>query len=445
MVEVTKGVMSFSNLKIGTKSQSTQIKFLRNKNKNKIIDRNIVIEARTNLVPITVYSSDLTIEGLSFEISKIAAAKIINQIAAFARDPIKVARHLRGLNDALKTAMEENNFPSREKNSPTYVIEGLGGFIPGAPSEDYQPLKKGRLLDKVLLEREMKAGINTLGFTPKLVGLIPAKIADGIIKNAQLFSENQQITRILDHGSYTHRLMRDALESAVNSGEIDLTIAPNVQLNFPQLFELLVLTKINLISETVSAWIYTIDASGDTYNCSLKSPYDSTKFSTSFRSAANMNSHLLCFGKELGLEHLHTYLLDNHYKEAYKIVLRVKQKIMQVKKLDSIDKVSISNEDLYINCMNIIATLNTNFISIGSPTFLTLTPNEALLNPNYEMIPEMPGVVKRKAGTDSEIGTYAGWADFFNNFNSNNNNSNLSNTNTQKSNENKPIKKGFFK
>lgn len=409
MIEVIKDVMSFSDFTIGKKTWYEQANFLASDYDKQKVTRKIIIQANPKTPPRLIRSLQISMEKISFKISFFAITKILNQLISFTNDPIQVSEHLKSLNDTLREAMDRNNFPPQQDNSPAYLIEGLGIFVPGPPPEDYRPLKKSRLLDSILLEREMKEGINKLGFSLKLIGLIKDTTTNTIVRNAQLYGENQQITRLHEHGSHTHRIMMEAIRKAIEAGKIDLTISKGVKLTFPQLLELLVAARITTKSQTLTAWDYIMDSVGDTYTCSMNYPYDSSKYSTSFRSAETMNSILLCFGKELGLPDLQLYLLDNYYKETYKIVHRARQKLVLQYNL----KTPISNEDLYIKCMNIIATLNTNFESLEPFSFFNPPAMEVILNPHYEKNPLMPGVVKRKPNTESKIGSYDGWAGFF--------------------------------
>lgn len=307
-----------------------------------------------------------------------------------------------------KLMEEQQILPSQQNSLPTYLIAGRGNYIPGAPPPDYQPLKKGRMLDTLLLERESLRDVNKHGFIVKFIGFVCSMIADRIVSSGQLFNENKQVNRVLLHGSYTHRLLLEAFAHAIEKGEIDLNIKSEKKLNFVQLLHILVSVK---AKSGQSLWEMGLDSVDDSQRSS-NAPLDAKQFSFSCRSPFVFNSLLLCFGKELGLPNLQTYMLDSHYKAAYEMVLRSKEKMAKADKLPHYSEIDISNERIYERCMEYFSIMAESYGEVGGNTPFTIDELAMLSDERY--ISSMWGPsVRMKISSPHKPGVYTGWMEFF--------------------------------
>ncbi|WP_126325225.1 hypothetical protein [Legionella cherrii] len=373
----------------------------------KVEQEKITIQAPKNPPP-KVKVEDLNIpEPLLKDMSAEEIANIANQLIGFAYDPLKVVDHLKDLDGELGKLMQESQvFPSQATYSPPYLIAGRGNFIPGAP-DAYQPLKKARILDSLLLKHENSRDVNKNGYVVKFIGFVSSMIADRVISSGQLFTENKQIDRVLLHGSYSHRLLLEAFAHAIEKGVIDLNLKTGKKLNFVQLLEVLVSVKTKYGQ---SLWEMTLDSVEDSMHAS-NDPLDSKQFSFSCRSPFVLNSLLLCFGKELGLPHLQTYLLDSHYKAAYEMVLRSKEKIASMNKTHY-SRVNIPNEMIYERCMEHFSTKAESYGEVGGNSPFTLDELAMLSDNSYIGSMWGPGV-RIKVTSPQKPGFYSNWMEFF--------------------------------
>ncbi|WP_454783252.1 hypothetical protein [Legionella sp. WA2022007384] len=360
--------------------------------------------------PPTVKADDLNIpEFLLKDLTSDEIVNIANQLIRFAYDPLKVTHHLKDLDEVLGKQMQASpNLPSQQNSLPTYLIAGRGNFIPGAPPPNYQPLKKGRMLDAILLEREGLRDVNKHGFIVKFIGYVSSMIADRIVSSGQLFNENKQVNRVLLHGSYTHRLLLEAFAKAVEKGDIDLNIKSEKKLDFVHLLHILVSVK---SKNGLSLWEMGLDSVEDSERSS-NAPLDSKQFSFSCRSPFVFNSLLLCFGKELGLPNLQTYMLDSHYKAAYEMVLRSKEKMAKADKLPDYSEIDISDERIYERCMEYFSIMAESYGEVGGNTPFTIDELSMLSDERY--ISSMWGPsVRMKISAPQNPGVYTGWMEFF--------------------------------
>lgn len=374
---------------------------------SKIEPEQITIQASTTAPP-TAKVEDLNIpEFLLKDMSAEEIVHIANQLMRFAYDPLNVAAHLKELDAELGQLMQESQTVPSQEGYPAYLIAGRGNFIPGAPPDDYQPLKKARMLDMLLLKHENTRDLNKNGYVVKFIGFVSSMIADRVISSGQLFNENKQIDRVLLHGSYSHRLLLAAFAHAIEKGGIDLSLKSGKKLSFVQLLEMLVLVK---TKNNLSLWEMVLDTVEDSERAA-NDPLDSKQFSFSCRSPFVLNSLLLCFGKELGLPNLQTYLLDSHYKAAYEMVLRSKEKIA-AKCKTHYSQLDIANETIYERSMEHFSTMAESYGEVGGNSPFTLDEFAMLSDSRYVGSLWGPSV-RIKMSSPQKPGTYSSWMDFF--------------------------------
>jgi len=228
--------------------------------------KSIQIEAPATEQPLTVLSEALMhSDNLSFQISATDITRIMNQIILILRQPNLVAELLKDLDHALSEEMKKNGIQFSEKDLPEYVIAGKGHFIPGPPPEGYHPRKKARILDALLLKREMDQNVNPEGVSPKFTGFVDFEKADPFVAAGHIFTENKQVSRLLLHGSLTHRIIIDAIWRAKENGKLNFQYGDGKELSLKQLIELLVNTTHYFdVRKIMSLWTITIDYLGDT-------------------------------------------------------------------------------------------------------------------------------------------------------------------------------------
>jgi len=384
--------------------------------------------------------------------------RISRDILAILRNPNLVAEYLKPLDTKLGEEMAaaynvgENKY--KDEELPDSVITARGFFMPGPPPPNYKPRSQDRLLDDLLLKREAAAEINLEGFTPKFVGFVNSEKANKLVSEGHVFAEDVQVKNLLLHGKYSHRLDFEIIRSAAAMGKLDLSVKADdgTVRNLTQKELLQMMITATILPGNISVWNKLIDILGDVLDSANAAPNEARKFSDlftgpsfidlmrkklfsapnySFSSQApeSLNSLILCFGKDVGLENLQHYMLNSHYKEAAQMVGRAREIIAKEEsKLDSLatrlfkainqSRHKIAPEDvepiktdfnnLYIHCIKSLAKLGV--INPGelvaSP--LTLEPKDASKSKKYQQFQEAyeadPKIKKKeKKGPEDRI------------------------------------------
>lgn len=301
-------------------------------------EKSIEIKLQHNFPFFDTFGKPLVIKKpQNLSISDDDIIRIADQFVSILRDPFTFSELLKDLDDELGKAMKKNGLHFNDNDLPEFIISGRTHFIPGPPSLNYCPKRKGRLLDKILLQREMKSGINKEGVSAKFLGFVDKEFADPFVASGHIFTENTLISQLLMHGSFSHRFALEVVRQGVKNGRLSLKYNNNTEeLSMQEFLTLLTYTYysdgytiINIPPLWTSLWSLTIDDVGDSisphgnelFGENLCNP---DNYSFSSRSPFVLNSLLLCFGKELGLPNLQYYLLDSHYKTAYYMVYRLK-------------------------------------------------------------------------------------------------------------------------
>ncbi|OGT40180.1 MAG: hypothetical protein A3F12_07965 [Gammaproteobacteria bacterium RIFCSPHIGHO2_12_FULL_38_14] len=389
---ITKTIKQFNNTRIGKSSSTEKLIFFLQK--PDVHTKKIKI--KLNSFPVGFFVDQLITlpHDLSFSISQAKARKILAQVCDITSSPKKVAKYLKPLNDELASLMRANELNINQDYIPDYLLTGNGFFIPG-PSK-YPPYKKGKLLDQLLLQREQAEGVNLDG-TVKFVDVIPEDRVNRIVSKGYLFSEETMIAGINFHGSYTHRLILQALWEGGKKGVIDLTVDKKTKkkLNFLQFIELLILAKYNDDSFWATAFDSATDSVYKAIRYSGKRSYlDPKTYAFSNRSPFVMNMMLICLGKKLDLLALQLYLLDSFYKTSLRMIALAEHHIRK-----EISSAELDTENMYIQCMNILATQPEKLEDVGGRTFFTYhhssLPNAYHLQ-KYDLVE--PGVIKKIEG-----------------------------------------------
>lgn len=375
-----------------------------------ITDEKIVIGKHSGLPPETITPDTVRASEnsqLPFEVTKEEAARIFNEILEIVRDPLKVIECLKDFDLELGGAMaKEGIYPPKEP-AFTYLLAGVGHFIPGPPSpsyQHYQPLRKVGLLDKLLLQHEKDDEINIKGYAPRFLGYVDEYIAKNfVIARKELFTEDQQIMQTIFHGAYTHRLIFRALKNA----KLNLNIQSRKEpLNLGELLQMMVhfFYYKRFEGKPLTFWDFLIDTVNDSGATTKANSLDCTGFNFSCRSPFVLNSLLLCFPQLALLPHLHAFLLDKHYKDSYEMICRVKEQIQE----------TVPEDRIYYYCMNMMATSDKSFGS-GEKGLFTRTVEEAYQNPHYtNMITLNVVKIKDNLSEEKKPGYYpGGWSGFY--------------------------------
>lgn len=309
---------------------------------------------------------------ISFPIARDEARVIFNKISTFISNPRNFMSALKELDMKLGKQLAHHDIHFTAKDLPEYLLIGMGYYLPGPPRNHHEYRHKHKLLDQLLLANEQQNGINLEGVTPIFVGIVPDATSSAFVASGHLFTEEKQVTRMPIHGSYTHRLQIYALWSAMQSGQLDLRYGNEQPLTLKQLLELMVYVRIqfNLRNriESLSFWNILLDNYG---GLSQDKYYNTKHFNHDCRSPDCFNSLLLCFGAELGLPNLQYYLLDSHWKVILKMINTLRDGLL----FNS--KVKLTNDRLYAYCMEAQERAAFTPSDMASPTYFSLTQEEA--------------------------------------------------------------------
>ncbi len=325
--------------------------------------------------------------------------RITADIINILKDPKLVAKHLKNLDDNLGKQMNSAGIEYSDKDLPEYLIAGNHHFIAGPPPKNYLPRKKGRLLDRILLEEEMRSGINEEGYTAKFVGFVDKEKANDFVADGHIFAEDEHVGNLILHGKYSHRLIFEVIRDAVETGDLDLKLRSGKKLNQKQLLEFL--TKIPFQGEKDSnLWQFIMDNNFDLYRPynPLTPPHEDFTFSS--LSPLTVKSLVTCFGKELDLPNLQHYLLDSHWKQGMRAASQIKSLHPELK--------TASLEDLYTYH---IKTLCINNEQGFSECPYTSTVEEGAKSKKY-LTTEPEDFIKRKNTKPNKVGKYSSWDQF---------------------------------
>jgi len=323
----------------------------------------------------------VTPEFLADKITETKVREIHDAILAFLRDPIKVAQCLKSLDDELAKKGEIENV------KPALYIKKSALLFPGPPSKSYIPAKKHGALDKLLLKKEREAGINSEGVT-KFIGFVYPFYGDDYVSRGNLFREGAFVT----HGKDTHRLVFHAIMQAMEDEILHFSWNDGTAIKPKELLEIFVTAKTDDGKYTkTSLWEHLIDNSQDIAH---DEELDRLSFSSSV--PATFNSLLLCFGEELQLPSISSYLLDGHYKELFRMMA-------EFCVINDIDIAKLNPNHLYqVTMLSAICDRNI-YAQIDSP--FARDVEKVKQSQKYQAVGDEPsGIFKRKS--DAKDGPY---------------------------------------
>ena len=371
-------------------------------------EREIAIEPPQSLV-LSELKSEL-LETRHTSLSSKDVVKVFNQLIEIISNPYKVASLLKSLDDKMGQALKDHQIGFDRDDLPEYLLIGRGHYIPGPPPQKYCPRQKGRLLDELLLEQENRHGLNPSGAAPKFIGFVDGSQANQLVAEGHLFTEHKQISRVLLHGSYSHRLIFHIILLAIDKGMLDLTLDNGEILSARDILNLLVDSKYYqtpidkiLQRDSMSLWELLLDNVAD---MPREDYFNPANFSDSCRSPFVLNSLLLCFGRELGLPNLQQYLLDSHWKAAYEMVMRIKE---------SKEGESVSESQIYSYCMEILSSSQGSAGSLDIIYPFALSEKQASKDESYQpfVTDGATSIVRKKEKSSAKSQPYGSWGVFF--------------------------------
>ena len=254
--------------------------------------------------------------------------RIIGDMINIMRDPKAIFKYLKNLDNDVGNEAAKRGITLSD-NSPQYLICGAGNFIPGPCPQGYRPLRKEKILNELLLERERQHGFNLDGVA-LFAGFVDPEDADKFVKEGNLFSEDEQLGKLLLHGKYSHRLFFEIMRQAVESDDLDLHV-DGQKLSQKQLLQILISTKVNSPDGKQSSWAAVLDSIDDNIEIVREAAgnrrqaiLDPDNYNFSCRSPFVLKSLITCFGKD-ELPNLTSYLLDSYYKQLIQLADRVKE------------------------------------------------------------------------------------------------------------------------
>ena len=240
--------------------------------------------------------------------------KVQRNLLAFLRSPEKVASNLQYVDEEIATRMQTLGIVFDEGEIPQYLVLGDRCYMPGRPSdENYVPKQKNRMIGNTLLFFERKYGLNLEEEGVfRFIGSVKGKdtVESLTSGTGHTFNEDSQDILFSSHGKFTHRLQLLAIFHAIEYGDLDLSVG-GVNPSPRAVMNLLLKTSPNI-------WGLVLD-NIETEDIDTKKP-----LSLSPTDPFAFNSLITCFGKELGLPHLQSAMLDSYYKSMGVMIDKVK-------------------------------------------------------------------------------------------------------------------------
>lgn len=361
-------------------------------------------------------ADELIIKGkdkLSFEVTDQDIIRLSNQIIKILRDPNSISKYLKPLDQEVGKKMKsiDIEFDHQRPKSlrPEFLITSRGHFIAGPAPEGYKPYKKRRALDEILLAHEMRYGINSEGVTAKFVGPVKGRDAAKFVKAGHTFGEDEQVSILSLHGKYSHRLSLEIIRQAVEMGDLNFTLDSGEQLTQIQFLEMLNVVRVGAKDTPKDGriavlWETVIDNLRDTMVAAKyevgqdeiklrRNLLNLDNYSYSAVSPFVLKSLLTCFGDELELPNLQSYLLDSHWKQVEQMKLKM---IEQDDRSQQLKKVP--DDDFYTYLMISLSTPTSTYPGdLGSKFPFTLNAFSASLQDKYESFSyDAPFGIKKK-------------------------------------------------
>lgn len=344
-----------------------------------------------------------------FGITADELVRITSDIMKILRNPALVAKYLGDLDGELGQKMSKAGVKFKDRDFPQYLIPGKGHFIAGPPPPDYIPRHKGRILNKILLQHEMAAGVNLEGYSARFIGFVDSDEANKVVADGRIFSEDEQVDNMILHGKSSHRFAFEVMRNASARNELNLTLESGETLSQKRLLELF--TTIHRHGDSqYNLWQIILDSNRDSVklqeDCNGNvHTHNPELYSFSSKSAMTFKSLLTCFGADLKLPNLQHYLLDSHWKQAMKIAFKIKTTVP--------DPV-ISNApieqiyDFFMKSLSADAVAEQSFFG----SFFTQDAENAAENKKYLTEPGHE-FIKIKNTHPNQVGKYRSWDDFF--------------------------------
>lgn len=327
--------------------------------KSNLLNAENLVESNNNLTAFSL----IDINQKETSISVIEVTKIINDIIILLTNPIKVMELLKDLDIELGQELSKYNILFPENDNPRSLIACDGFWSPGAPPENYVPKRKNNLFNEVLLKKEQAYGYHTEGQVAKLIGFVDNEDADGLVAKGYIFTENTQVTRIIQHGSMSHRIQFYAICRAIEKNTLDVSYGDGQKLTPLQLLQLLVKCKCKIGISDVNLWALTIDNIIEHIN--ISDTYNPENYQYSCRSPFILNSLLLCFGEAFELSNLQHYLLDSHWKAIYQMIDRIRFKFGELLN-------EVTDEQIYNTCIDILSHSKDSAGDVGTLNPITI-------------------------------------------------------------------------
>ncbi|MBS0627874.1 MAG: hypothetical protein JSS09_06645, partial [Verrucomicrobia bacterium] len=185
---------------------------------------------------------------VSLQLSEKQAKGLLLHFSSLVSQPRKLLELLKPVEEALSIELEKKGISFTEDDNPEFLIEGKGIFVLGPPKEGSLRKKKGRVIDKVLLDAEQKIGLNQQG-SPIFVGFVDPEKANPFVMEGNTFKEDVSVSSMILHGKNSHRLAILAFAASLKGTEFE-DISPKAILT------LLIQAKI----ANRSAWTVLLDS-----------------------------------------------------------------------------------------------------------------------------------------------------------------------------------------
>ncbi|CAM2872505.1 ankyrin repeat domain-containing protein [Legionella worsleiensis] len=187
---------------------------------------NLPAEPRLTDCYFSLFGSRSGAEKALFASQKNEAIKtVIAQFHQLLIQPARCIPYLKFLNDELcRYYFEAHGQPFPLLNNQEYDFVLIEDLYYPVPKADYQPMKKNKALQELLISLFRKYGMAEYAY--QWIGFVPNEIADSQVKQGDYVFEGGYGTGLF-HGKLSHMLQRVILIYAIEHGEINMTFEYN--------------------------------------------------------------------------------------------------------------------------------------------------------------------------------------------------------------------------
>ncbi|MFT6076866.1 MAG: hypothetical protein ACJA02_000128 [Myxococcota bacterium] len=320
---------------------------------------NYLLEKPTKNLQITINDHKQSDDDLNYELEeRFATLQLPENSPATKEDLIQISKKIilllrdqdlvsKGLNkfESYVTKELAKDLTNQDRSDPDYLIPIQGCYMIGPPPSGWK--ENEELNDKfieTLFKYAQTFGVNKGNKDALFVGVVNNNQANQFIGEGNIFREDGRISGAMIHGELSHLFQFFIVASAIESGDIDLSLSGvnggKNRVTIKKLLKALTLPIEGRGQSGKNMWTVVFDNIYDLMNPNNDEEIASENFDNSFRSPNNVQSMISCFGDEFGVPKTQSLVKNLFWTRCSQIMREA-----QTEHGDSLR--DISKEDLY--------------------------------------------------------------------------------------------------